>query len=372
MDIQLSVSSILQNLAPGEVVSIPLKENSLLKHPVWQDILISGQASLRLCREQKSDSHNSMLVRMGSGLSAPSPKTNHICHLCSSQKMMEVVQIQEMSIVVCSNCYSGIVQDLKSSPTATSNADDYSNRYSQEFQEEKTGACWQLLQERTENLQGIKSILDIGCGSGAFLDLARAKGMSTSGLEIAPTAALDAIQKGHEVYCNSVEIEAFPPGSQFDLIVMWDILEHLSMPQFALSNVFKLMAVDGRLFILTPMMGSICDRWGIRLSRLSGGRFNQLLQMCWSQEHLFRFHPHGIEQALRSLGFIQVKVEPVLLLSLKSDCYAGGRILKSWTGHPLLDSLISKLGVKLVQALSFNNKILIEAVRGADEIGGIL
>jgi len=256
--------------------------------------------------------------------------------------------------------------------SGTDGTDDYSARYAEEFQEEKIGSCWRLLRERTEDLRGIKNILDIGCGSGAFLDLAKEEGLCTAGLEIAPTAALAAVRKGHEIYCNSVEIEAFPSGCQFDLIVMWDILEHLTHPHLALGNAFELLAPGGRLFILTPMMGSIFDRWGIKLARLSGTRLNQLLRMCWSRDHLFRFHPSGIGQVLRSLGFTQVKVGEILLLSLKADRYAGGRILQSWTGYRFLDRLLSRLGVKLVQALRINNKILIEAARGPEERGDAL
>lgn len=291
------------------------------------------------------------------------------CGLCESRDVAENVRLPEMSVGICPCCHSGMVLGAGTAIDGTGGANDYSARYSEESREGKIESCWRLLRERTDDLRGIRNILDIGCGSGDFLDLAREAGLSTAGLEIAPTAALAAVRKGHEIYCNSVEIEAFPPGRRFDLIVMWDILEHLMNPRLALANAFELLAPGGRLFILTPMMGSIFDRWGITLARVSGLRFSQLLRMCWSRDHLFRFHPIGLGQVLRTLGFAQIKAEEVLLLSLKADRYAGGRILQSWTGSPFLDRHISQMGVKLVQALRINNKVLIEASRGCEERG---
>jgi SAM-dependent methyltransferase len=343
------------------MISIPMKGSDILAHPVWQQLFIPGLASVQLLQENVSGGHDQMVVRMGARRAEPALLPAMVCGLCESQEVAEIIRLAEMRIGICRHCHSGMVLGMETAISGTGGADDYSARYIEEFQEEKPESCWRLLRERTDGLRGIKNILDIGCGAGAFLDLAKEKGLSTAGLEIAPTAALAAVRKGHEIFCNSVEKEAFPPGCQFDLIVMWDVLEHLTNPRLALGNAFALLAPRGRLFILTPMMGSVFDRWGIKLARLSGARLNQLLRICWSQYHLFRFHPCGIGHVLRCLGFTQVKDDQVLLLSLKADRYAGGRILHSWTGSPFWDRQISKLGVKLVQALRINNKLLIEA-----------
>ncbi len=371
MDIQSSFLSILKNLGPGEVMFIPLEVDGIPAHQIWQQFFVPGLASVRLLQGNELGRHNQILVRMGAGRPEPPVLPPLACGLCESREVAESVRLTEMSIGICPRCNSGMILGKKTATNGTGIAVDYSARYAEELQEEKADSCWRLLRERTEDLLGINNILDIGCGSGAFLDLAKDRGLCTAGLEIAPAAALAAVRKGHEIYCNSIEKEAFPPGCRFDLIVMWDILKHLTNPHLALVNAFELLAPGGRLFILTPLMGSLFDRWGIKLARLSGARLNQLLHMCWSRDHLFRFHPGGIGQVLRSLGFARVKAEEVLLLSLKVDRYAGGRILRSWTGYPFLDRLFSRLGVQLVQTLRINNKILVEAVRGPEEKGDI-
>lgn len=86
--------------------------------------------------------------------------------------------------------------------------------------------------------------------------------------------------------------------------------------------------------------------------------------MCWSSEHLFRFDAHGLEEVLLSIGFQEVSVQPVLLLSLMPDRYAGGVILPSWTGLRAVDRLISQVGVWTAEKLHFHNKILIKTIKG--------
>jgi len=47
--------------------------------------------------------------------------------------------------------------------------------------------------------RGLANVLDVGCGVGDFLDLARTSGLRTFGLELNPTAAGKARAKGHEI-----------------------------------------------------------------------------------------------------------------------------------------------------------------------------
>jgi SAM-dependent methyltransferase len=313
-----------QNYTRGKVASIPLESENILDHAFWQNFFISGLGSVRLLQEEEGGFHNRMLIRIGSGQEAPPPTPTFTCGLCGSRSVVECVSLSEIGIGVCDRCHSGIVLRVEDKLESDGDSDDYSSRYTEELMEGKIEACWKLLWERTDGLHGANSLLDVGCGSGKFLDIAKKHGVTTAGVEISPLADLAAVQNGHEIYCKSVEVETFPPGCQFDIVVMWDILEHLSRPRLALRSIVKLLAPGGRLFIVTPMMGSIFDRWCIKINRLSGTRLNQLIHMSWSRDHLFRFQPDGISRVLDSLGYSKINVEPVQLLSLQPDRYAGG------------------------------------------------
>jgi SAM-dependent methyltransferase len=238
---------------------------------------------------------------------------------------------------------------------------DYAARYEAERSRSKSLMCWTLFQRKIAQHQKVQSILDIGCGEGSFLNYPRQAGMRTAGIEISVRAAAVAVQAGHEILCGSVPEVAFPEHNAFDAVVMWDTLEHLRFPGQALLDAFRYLRPSGAFFATVPMMGSIYDRLGLAAHTLSGGRFDQLVRMCWSRDHLFRFTPAGMKMALRAIGFGDVQTESTLLLSLENENYAGGAILPSWSGNRTLDRAISVFGVRLATVLRLHNKMIIVA-----------
>ena len=55
-------------------------------------------------------------------------------------------------------------------------------------------------------------------------------------------------------------LDAF--GGSFDLVTMWDVLEHLTDPGSVLATASQGLAERGRLVLLTPAMGTVYDRVG--------------------------------------------------------------------------------------------------------------
>ncbi len=242
------------------------------------------------------------------------------------------------------------------------NIEEYSERYEREILTSKACTCWHLVETQIEASKQAVNLLDIGCGQGMFLDIAHEHGLLTTGIELAPDAALIAKNKGHKILCGSATERKFSER-KFDIVTLWDLLEHLDNPHQVLLNTYDSLGSDGKMFILTPMMGSIYDRLGLLLFRMSGGRVAMLVRMCWSHEHLWRFDAYGLKNVLLSIGFKEVHVQPVLLLSLMPDRYAGGEILASWTGWKMADAFLSRIGVWTAKKLNFYNKILVKAIK---------
>jgi 2-polyprenyl-3-methyl-5-hydroxy-6-metoxy-1,4-benzoquinol methylase len=283
--------------------------------------------------------------------------------VCDGRTLTGVVSFAGTTVGFCPNCGAGVVIGVRAAPCHAEPGEDYSARYESELLDSKAAACWDIVRRETRGQLAGRRLLDIGCGRGAFLDVARLGGLSTAGVEISERAADAAEAKGHQVFRRSAEEPFGGPDERFDLITMWDIMEHLARPRLALQHAFGRLAEGGRLFILTPMMDSLYDRWGRRVHRLTGGRCDQLLRMCWDQNHLFRFAREGTRRVLLSVGFTKVIAEPVLLLSLRADSYAGGQLLPHWTGVRSFDRLLSRTGVRLAKLFGLNNKLLIVAER---------
>jgi len=94
-------------------------------------------------------------------------------------------------------------------------------------------------------------ILDIGCGTGAFLNSMQTTGWEITALEPDPTARL----KAKTLY----GIHPDPPGKLFELpdssynaITMWHVLEHVHELHAYMEKISKLLAPGGKLFIAVP------------------------------------------------------------------------------------------------------------------------
>jgi SAM-dependent methyltransferase len=103
-------------------------------------------------------------------------------------------------------------------------------------------------------------LLDVGCATGAFLNLAQARGWKVRGIELIEPAAQIARQRyGLDVITGDVEQASLPAGS-FDAITLWDVLEHLPSPRRALSRCYDLLKPAGFIIFSIPNLASF-DRY---------------------------------------------------------------------------------------------------------------
>lgn len=98
-------------------------------------------------------------------------------------------------------------------------------------------------------------VLDIGTAGGAFLDAAKQYGYNAYGME--PSADLVARGKarGLQIEQGTIESHSFSHGS-FDMVCLWDVIEHLPDPKLALVEIRKLLKPDGVLLINFPDIGT--------------------------------------------------------------------------------------------------------------------
>lgn len=285
------------------------------------------------------------------------------CGLCGAVDPPPLLRLDALTIGRCPGCRSGrVLPQTSSGGHAEEYLEDYSARYTAELDRAKARSCWRLLAEAVGEPAAGTRLLELGAGDGGFLDLAREHGLKTTGLEISREAARAASERGHSMLVGSAE-EPLPGDERYDLIVAWDLLEHLPTPRKCLAMAYQALAPHGTLLIATPRMGSVFDRLGLPLARLG---IKQLARMCFSHDHLYRFDSEGLKRVLLELGFAEVTVKPIQLTSLSAERYAGGNILPSWTGVRALDRVFSRVGFALVSALRLSNKILVVAKREAE------
>jgi 2-polyprenyl-3-methyl-5-hydroxy-6-metoxy-1,4-benzoquinol methylase len=135
------------------------------------------------------------------------------------------------------------------------------------------------------------SLLDLGCGPGAFSAVAHARGWRTMGLDVNPRSVAHCRSRGLEAICGVFPSPALA-GQTFDVIVMNDFIEHLPDPASALRAAGDLLAPGGIVFITTPDIGSL-------VARVSGRRWLHLKP----NEHLLYFNRRTMGTLLAQTGF---------------------------------------------------------------------
>jgi len=102
-----------------------------------------------------------------------------------------------------------------------------------------------------------KTLLDVGCGKGEFLNVAEKKGWQVYGIEPSRNLANYAIEKYNlGVKSTSLEDAGFP-DSFFDVVTLNMVLEHLDEPKSTLIEINRVLKNNGFLFIEAPNMDSL-------------------------------------------------------------------------------------------------------------------
>jgi SAM-dependent methyltransferase len=155
---------------------------------------------------------------------------------------------------------------------------------------------WRSLLASAESLCGEGPLLDIGCGTGSFLSLAKSLGWGDLvGVEIVPEAAEIAMKlKDAKIYNEDFSIAKFPE-QHFAVITLFDFIEHVIDAKGLLERVFNLLKPGGAVIIGTV------NRQGISMHMLGQRAFT----IC-PPEHLTIFSEGGVLQLLKHTGF-QVK-----------------------------------------------------------------
>jgi SAM-dependent methyltransferase len=101
-------------------------------------------------------------------------------------------------------------------------------------------------------------LLDVGCSTGIFLDFIRQSGSwEVKGIEVSEYAATVAREKYQlDVFTGTLD-EARFPSAFFDVVTLWDVLEHLPDPMGTLAEISRITKSDGYLMIRIPHLDSL-------------------------------------------------------------------------------------------------------------------
>lgn len=185
---------------------------------------------------------------------------------------------------------------------------------------------FEALLDCLEARRGSGRLLDVGCGVGIFLSLARARGWTVQGVEVSPFAAQEARSRlGLPVTTGTLR-EAAPPEACFDVVTLLDVFEHLADPSAELRELFRVLRPGGTLLLDTPNADALLRRMADRIYRWSGGTIVYPVRKLYHQFHLFYYSEQALRRLLGDAGFRVERVDGRAIPLPK----ARGNTLEKW------------------------------------------
>lgn len=256
------------------------------------------------------------------------------CPVCGSSSLKHILSAkdytvsgEQFSITECAACSLRFTQDVPDAITIAPyyKSEDYIshtntskgliNRLYQTVRKRT------LVQKRTliEKISGKKTgaLLDVGSGSGAFVNEMNQHGWKVTGLE--PDA--DAVAVAKKLY--QLELKAINqfyelPANSFDAITLWHVMEHVHDLSAYVQQLKALLKPDGKLFIAVPNYTS---------------QDAIIYKEYWAAydvpRHLYHFSPQSIKILMEKNGMKVEQYKPMwfdsFYISMLSSKYKNGR-----------------------------------------------
>ncbi|MEC1305750.1 MULTISPECIES: class I SAM-dependent methyltransferase [Lysinibacillus] len=185
------------------------------------------------------------------------------CPICGKDDSSFQFMKNDFSLLQCNNCKTAFfdkipvnTDDLYSAEHALSDAQkaylvnkDYRKV---RFASERITLIESLLQKSVLN----KNILDVGCGTGWFLEYAKEQGANCFGLELGKELSKFTEERLNIPIWNC-ELPDLETDVRFDVITMFDLIEHVVEPLKLIESAKKLLNDSGIILIFTPHFDSV-------------------------------------------------------------------------------------------------------------------
>lgn len=141
---------------------------------------------------------------------------------------------------------------------------------------------------------GTIKLLDVGCGSGQFLQAIAERGHEVWGIDFDPVSVQRARDRGlARVSCQSLDdFTAAHSGERFQYVTAFDVIEHLADPAAVLKTLHQMLDPGGTLSMTVP------NRRRLLANQMTSD---------FPPHHFFRFDEASLRATLQATGFTEVR-----------------------------------------------------------------
>jgi 2-polyprenyl-3-methyl-5-hydroxy-6-metoxy-1,4-benzoquinol methylase len=254
---------------------------------------------------------------------APTGDGEPRCLVCHSTNAAERYRITRFQVMGCRDCAQIFLHPLPSEAeivelfrqlytSGEGSVPELKDYYQFTYHDEPDNPLVQQYERHLELIERHHApgrLLDLGCGTGLFLAVARRRGWEPFGVDESREATDWARDHfGLDPWVGSFESFA-GEGRSFDVITGWDVIEHSRDPVALLEVARECLAPGGFVALSTPNQRSILDAVAGAVYRLTGGRVTAALEKFYIEQHFLYFTPETLADAARRAGLSLEHVE---------------------------------------------------------------
>lgn len=225
------------------------------------------------------------------------------CNLCGGQEHTHVFTKFNYDLVKCSGCGLAYIGNPPSREEIgnfyadeADHQDDLLDANSAMFSRQTRVAATHLSVLKKSAAHG--RLLDVGCSAGHFLGLARSAGFVSNGVEYSPNSAQFAAEHfGFDVHTG--DIHSLGGVEQFDVITMFDVIEHVPDPAADMAAIYARLKPGGLFLVSTPNIDGLFPQASLPIAKLIDH---------WPHieppHHLYQFSVKTLSAMLQKAGFV--------------------------------------------------------------------
>ena len=240
--------------------------------------------------------------------SSPQAVTNNRtpCPVCGSSQMIPLFTRNAYTLVKCQTCDLVHVNPMPTDDAIRAHYQEpeyYQGNEAQGYLDyaDMRKALQPYFQRRLDTLaRHFKPgghLLDFGCAAGYFLEMAHSRGWRIAGVELSQDMAATASKQLGIVVANSLNDVS---KHDFDVITLWEVVEHLPRPVSELSHLYQFIRPGGALMLSTPNT----NHW-------QAVREPDQWESFRPPAHLMYFTPATLRNVLQRAGFERIGITRV-------------------------------------------------------------
>ena len=221
--------------------------------------------------------------------------THTNCLICNSAELKALKKFSKAALIQCKQC-SFIF--CKNRPSDQHLQNYYGDSYERtKYFSPITRTRYNELLDAFEEHRSSNKILDVGCGYGFFLEVAKERGWEVYGTELSDEAIAVCQTKGIKTFKGKI-IDNSYSDEDFDVITSFEMIEHINYPIEYTEQIKRLLKPGGRAYVTTPNFNAVLRY-----------RLKEAYNIIGYPNHLTYFTKNTLQSLFEQHGFETLKIQ---------------------------------------------------------------